>query len=202
MVCDQDLSSSTRVRVDFPSRDKTSSFADSDMTPPRHQFLGVLETAGTDIQSFQHWLLCCVLVLFGNFPARILAGLLAARAVPGISRGIAQHFLPIIAGIPCPEAQISQHNLINVAVCSGRPSVVDGQSGRLRRRDWCYYWRCWTAIQSGWHCRGTMRPQQGRLDSSRKRRLRHMVCDLGSDEIRRADISLGGYARHTRDGHR
>lgn len=164
------------------------------VAPPGDNLPRVLEAARAHVQPVEHGrgvvavLLSCLVVLAA-----------AAGGFGGRRGRVAEQLLAVVAGVPCSEAEVAQHDFIYVAVCPRGLAVGGGGRGGCRRRR--RLWRRVLGRYSGWRDRGDdggrqtglldgwwrpVWPDQGGGEGTGHllgQMLGHMVGDFGRDEV-------------------
>jgi hypothetical protein len=105
----------------FATRHGPSPRAAFHMKTPVHEFLGIFEAGGTDVEPLEDRLLgLLVLVLFVAVAGVAGMGFGSPVIAFAGTRKVAQQLLSIVARVPRTKEQVSKSDLINVPVCSRR----------------------------------------------------------------------------------
>ncbi len=144
------------VRIDLVARHHTPPLTPADVLPPRDQLLGVFEAARAHVEPVQHgrvvvavsppaclapvWIIPPFVVMVERrcCSVGVAVALRFFAALGAVPRKVAQHLLAVVRRVPGAEADIAQHDFIDVAVrlprAVGGPRYATGRPVRFRGR--------------------------------------------------------------------
>ena len=103
------------MRIYLSTRHEPPCLTDLHVLPPLDQLGAVLETARADAQPVQHrrgFSIVCYSSSCAVFAARLVGGVVVRLGLVAV----AQHLFAVVRRVPGPEADVPQHDFIDVAV--------------------------------------------------------------------------------------